>query len=68
MYLFKSHHQAPPSHEEKRSGELSPVSWASTHFCNSVTYIAIFKTFLLNKGTDTRVEIKKLYCCKGSST
>ena len=27
----------PPSQREKWSGELSRISWASTHFCNNVT-------------------------------
>ena len=32
-----SRSQTPPSHEEKRSGGPSQISWASAHFCNSVT-------------------------------
>ena len=27
----------PLSHEEKRSGEPSPISWASARFCDNVT-------------------------------
>ena len=27
----------PPSHEEKRSGEPSQITWASALFCGSVT-------------------------------
>ena len=29
--------QTPTSHEEKWSGEPSRISWASAHFCDSVT-------------------------------
>ena len=29
--------QTPPSHEEKRSGEPSRISWASARFCDGVT-------------------------------
>ena len=32
-----SHPQTPPSHEEKRSGEPSRISWASVRFCDNVT-------------------------------
>ena len=34
---LQSRPQTPPSYEEKRSGELSQISWASAHFCHSVT-------------------------------
>ena len=33
----KSRPQIPPSHEEKWSGEPNRISWASVHFCDSVT-------------------------------
>ena len=33
------HPQTPPSHEEKQSGQPSRISWASTHFCDSVTLL-----------------------------
>ena len=29
--------QTPPSHEEKRSGEQSRISWDSAHFCDNAT-------------------------------
>ena len=35
--FFQSRPQTPPSHEEKQSGEPSRISWASMHFCDSVT-------------------------------
>ena len=43
LKLRWSRFQTPSSHEEKRSGEPSWISWASAHFCNSVTYIVTFK-------------------------
>ena len=60
--------QTPPSHEEKQSGELGQISWASTHSCEC--HLATFKTFYTKpakKCKDTRVEIKNCYYCKGST-
>ena len=56
MGLMQSRPQTPPSHEEKRSGEPSGTSWASTRFFDNVTKQRSkhFAANPLNKGTDAR--------------